>query len=149
MTEQITFESLCEGIPDDRRAWLDTEKPILESIRREMDDCDSDMWRYYFQKWRQDGYLILKNFIPHDLIDAYCERYERDNGKDAPFDLALMACAPGQHTKCAGNAPKILNRSLLRRQSPTRHARAGLVGERRKQRQIFSFLRYAKRIRQD
>jgi ectoine hydroxylase-related dioxygenase (phytanoyl-CoA dioxygenase family) len=28
--------------------------------------------------WRKYGYLVIENFIPHDLIDRYCERFIRD-----------------------------------------------------------------------
>ena len=29
------------------------------------------------QHWRENGYLILRDFIPHDVIDAYCKVRER------------------------------------------------------------------------
>lgn len=72
MTKEITFESLCEEIPDEQKAWLDRSGnfPVTDSKHG---------------KWHKDGYLILKNFIPNELIDAYVARYERDNGKDAPI----------------------------------------------------------------
>jgi len=76
MTKEITFESLCEEIPDGQRAWLD---------RLDFKSIASAATRKEWNDWEQHGYLILKNFIPHELIDAYVARYERDNGKDAPI----------------------------------------------------------------
>lgn len=29
--------------------------------------------------WRRNGYLVKNNFIPHELIDAYCKRWLSDN----------------------------------------------------------------------
>lgn len=78
MTKEITFESLCEGIPDEQKAWLDRSETILNTIRY-VKTLENEI------QWVRDGYLILKNFIPHELIDAYVARYERDNGKDAPI----------------------------------------------------------------
>ena len=72
MTKEITFESLCEEIPDEQRAWLDRVKR-------------PNGLKWYHDEWRVNGFLILKNFIPHELIDAYVARYERDNGEDAPI----------------------------------------------------------------
>lgn len=74
MTKQITFESLCEEIPDEQRAWLDRDFCHYDTLGK-------GDWR---ADWRKNGYLILRNFIPHTLIDAYVARYERDNGKDSP-----------------------------------------------------------------
>lgn len=78
MTKQITFESLCEEIPDEQKAWLDRSGTILSTIHNG-NTLDNQV------QWGRNGYLILKNFIPHELIDAYVARYERDNGKDAPI----------------------------------------------------------------
>jgi len=75
MTKEITFESLCEEIPDENRAWLD----------RSTADFDQFPHGSIQHNWQQNGYLILRNFIPHHLIDAYTARYEKDNGKDAPI----------------------------------------------------------------
>lgn len=75
MTKEITFESLCEEIPDGQKAWLDRKHPERVVV--------GDNWQH--ERWRDNGYLILKNFIPAELIDAYTARYERDNGKDAPI----------------------------------------------------------------
>lgn len=75
MTKEITFESLCEEIPDGQKAWLDRQYPEGVVI--------GENWQH--ERWRDNGYLILKDFIPHELIDAYAARYERDNGKDAPI----------------------------------------------------------------
>lgn len=75
MTKEITFESLCEEIPDEQKAWLDRQFCHYDALGK------GD----FRVEWRKDGYLILKNFIPHELIDAYVARYERDNGKYAPI----------------------------------------------------------------
>ncbi len=74
MTKQISFESLCEEIPDEQRAWLD----------RSTADFDQFPHGSIQHDWQRNGYLILRNFIPPALIDAYVARYERDNGKDSP-----------------------------------------------------------------
>lgn len=79
MTKKVTFESLCEEIPDEQKAWLDHERiTFRESLLDKallQRQCD----------WAQGGYLILKDFIPRKLIDAYVARYEADNGKDSPI----------------------------------------------------------------
>lgn len=74
MTQEITFQSLCEEIPDAQKAWLDRS------------DADFDKFPFgsIQHQWQQNGYLILRNFIPHHLIDDYCARYEKDNGKNSP-----------------------------------------------------------------
>lgn len=74
MTKQIKFESLCEEIPDEQRAWLDRSTAGFDQFPHGSIQHD----------WQCNGYLILRNFIPHTLIDAYVARYERDNGKDSP-----------------------------------------------------------------
>lgn len=68
-TNNITFESLCEEISDGQKAWLDRLHPALSNTDH--------------LHWCNNGYLTLNGFIPAPLIDAYCARYERDNGKDA------------------------------------------------------------------
>lgn len=75
VTNEIIFESLCEEIPDEQRAWLDRQ--LWQNDR-------TIAFRSIYENWRDNGYLILHNFIPHTLIDAYVSRYERDNGKDSP-----------------------------------------------------------------
>lgn len=102
MTKEITFESLCEEIPDEQRAWLD--RAHCDAVKDFQGFCKRSNLRVgansiigslheieEYQRlerpllWRENGYLILRNFIPHELIDAYVARYERDNGKDAPI----------------------------------------------------------------
>jgi len=60
-----TYESLAEEIEDADRPWLD---------RRDVDEAALDD---ECRQWRQNGYLILPNVLPHDLIDRYVERVER------------------------------------------------------------------------
>lgn len=70
-TDKLTFEQFCEEIPDHERPWLDRGVVPAEWVHE----------RHAF--WRENGYLILENFIPHGLIDAYCARYEADHGANA------------------------------------------------------------------
>lgn len=88
MTKEITFESLCEEIPERHRPPLDwSECYVDEALAAHGEDVQPE-YRAALRRrkhWRDNGYLILKNFIPHELIDAYCARYEKDNGKDAPI----------------------------------------------------------------
>lgn len=73
--ESVTFESLCEEIPNEKRAWLDRSQVAFSDFERE---------KLYRQvEWSANGFLILRNFIPAYLIDAYVARYEADNGKGA------------------------------------------------------------------
>jgi hypothetical protein len=55
-----TFADLSEMPPSDSRPPLDREC---------VDESGLDGDQLF---WRNNGYLILRNFIPHDLIDAYC-----------------------------------------------------------------------------
>ena len=70
MTAQITLSDLCETIPDEKRAWLDTYRHPAFVV--------GNHWLH--EEWHNNGYLVLRNFIPHRLLDAYAARYERDNG---------------------------------------------------------------------
>lgn len=65
----MTFEQFCEEIPDDRRPPLDRKYAPVNG------------WEQ--RQWQNSGYVILRGFVPADLIDAYCARYERDNGQGA------------------------------------------------------------------
>jgi hypothetical protein len=66
------------------RRNTDAEKPWLNRQRdsewRLVFDYMVIGTRYRHEDWRDDGYLILKDLIPHDLIDAYAARYQADNG---------------------------------------------------------------------
>lgn len=64
-----TFEQFCEEIPDSERPWLDREDVEIRG--------DNSQRLHHFKR---EGYIICKNIIPHDIIDAYCTRYEADNG---------------------------------------------------------------------
>lgn len=101
MTKEITFESLSREIPDEEKAWLDRQ----EALEKPFDDelgCTpfpikdkelakklwdrGQLWTMELRilaEWRDNGFMVIRNFIPHSLIDAYCASYEADNGKDA------------------------------------------------------------------
>lgn len=65
----MTFEQFCEEIPDGEKPHLDRRlAPVISWEQR------------HFQKY---GYVILRDFIPDNLIDAYTARYQRDNGENA------------------------------------------------------------------
>lgn len=64
-TETITFDSLCEEIPEELRP-------------RNNGGLTGEIWG-------RDGVLIIPNFFPHTLLDAYRARYERDNGENAAY----------------------------------------------------------------
>lgn len=57
----IRWDDIAEEAPSDNML------PPLD--RKEVDEglLDTDQ-----KHWRENGYLILRNFIPNDLIDAYC-----------------------------------------------------------------------------
>lgn len=75
MTETITYDQLCEFIPDDDRCPLDCTYPPEGMTMKQA-------------AWRLNGYFILQNLIPVGLIDAYCDRYERDNGEGSKYGYA-------------------------------------------------------------
>ncbi len=66
--KSVTLDELTEIIPDENRAWLDRNL-----ISTHLSDIG--------KKWRKDGYVVFKNLMPPSLIEAYCARYERDNGE--------------------------------------------------------------------
>lgn len=63
-----TFEQLTEEIPDHL-------KPAV--FRQSVGQLTPTQHHF-----RKHGYVILRNFIDHDLIDAYCARFIRDRHKD-------------------------------------------------------------------
>lgn len=65
----MKFEDFCEEIPD-------SEKPPL-------DQAGSDGRGEVERTFQRDGFVILKNFIPRDLIDAYTARYQAHHGENA------------------------------------------------------------------
>lgn len=68
----MTFEQFCEPIPDEKKPPLDRESKTLDAVLSYVPIKAG---------WRDYGHLVLPNIIPHDPIDAYCERYQRDNGE--------------------------------------------------------------------
>lgn len=72
---KITLGQLSEEIPDGQKAWLDRDinSPFVYGHN------------YRHEQWRKNGFLTLQNFIPHDLINAYCARYEADNGTASKY----------------------------------------------------------------
>jgi Phytanoyl-CoA dioxygenase (PhyH) len=63
--EQITFDMISESVADEVVPFLD-RKVVDESA------LDADQ-----KFWRDNGYLILRDFLPHDLIDAYVKLREK------------------------------------------------------------------------
>jgi len=71
----ITFDMLAEDVDD-------TTAPLLDRTT-----CDESSLSPDQKFWRDNGYLIKENFIPHDLIDRYCEiraRHPSKFGWDCP-----------------------------------------------------------------
>lgn len=62
---QYSLNQFTETVPDSERPPLDRVVPPAHMTP------DQEYWRKY-------GYLVIENFIPHDLIDRYCERFIRD-----------------------------------------------------------------------
>lgn len=59
------------------REWLPGEAPALD---QETFEGGSTIQRLY----REDGYVVLRNFIPFWMIDEYVEEWQRENG-DRPM----------------------------------------------------------------
>lgn len=92
MTQAITFESLCREIPERSRPPLDWSESYVDIALQSHGEEVQPEYRAELRQrkqWRDNGYLILKNFIPHSLIDAYCARYEKDNGKNSPVGYKI------------------------------------------------------------
>ena len=63
---EVTFEEISEEIDDSKRPWLDRR------VLSELQTLDQ------FQKqWRDEGVVVLKNFLPDPLIAAYSEVREK------------------------------------------------------------------------
>lgn len=60
----MNYYDLCETVPDEYLPRVDKIRLQYSSHRAYAD-------------WNRAGYTILKNFIPHELIDAYCSVRER------------------------------------------------------------------------
>lgn len=54
--------------------WADLASEINDSELPPLDRADVDETRLTAEQrhWREHGYLILDNFMPHDLVDRYC-----------------------------------------------------------------------------
>ena len=77
-----TFDQFCEEIPERAKPFLDWDECYLDGIQG--DENDPFVKLSNTQKfWRKNGYVIQKGFMPNDLIDAYCAKYEADNGEGA------------------------------------------------------------------
>ncbi len=61
---ETTFDSLCETPPDEELPPLDRAIPGPDAVLNEKT-----------RFWRENGYLVLRNFIPHERIDAYSADY--------------------------------------------------------------------------
>lgn len=73
MKNKYAFEQFCEEIPDREKSWLDRDNLLTEVY------IDDGLFHY----WAANGFVVLRDFIPHALIDAYTARYQVDNGKNA------------------------------------------------------------------
>ena len=68
----LTFEDLCEDVPDQDLPPLDRRDVALDSLDDEQ------------RAWREDGFVIRRGFIPEDRIDAYCDIRARDGAWPGP-----------------------------------------------------------------
>lgn len=59
---EYTLSQFTEEIPEQNRSPLDRKDPPARMT--------SDQ-----EHWRNNGFVVLKNFIPHDLIDTYRNRF--------------------------------------------------------------------------
>jgi len=86
----VTLDDLCEVIPDENRAWLDKALPKIWSRfdSRGWISMNESRECILADEWKEFGYLVLQNFIPAALLDAYAARYEADNGKGARIGYA-------------------------------------------------------------
>lgn len=79
-----TFEQFCEGIEERAKPFLDWDECYVDGALESAGDDPAYRELLTRQKyWRENGYLILRGFMPPALIDAYCQRYEADNGASA------------------------------------------------------------------
>lgn len=78
MQYKITLDDLCEIIPDENRAWLD----------KRSNDAFVKGSHAFNETWTNNGYLVLRNFIPLRMIDAYIAAYKRDNGENSRIGYA-------------------------------------------------------------
>jgi len=70
----ISWSDISEETPSDN---------MLPPLDRR--DVDTNLLNDQQKHWRENGYLILRNFIPEDVVDAYCrirERLSSDGGWD-------------------------------------------------------------------
>jgi len=65
----IEYENFCIRPPQDIYIMRELREPKMETLLKSQLSKEQ---RYY----RDNGYLILKNFIPHDLIDRYLDLRE-------------------------------------------------------------------------
>lgn len=62
----ITLDDLYDNAPDHLLPWLDRAEAMpMNNIQRH---------------WREHGYVILKKFVPDDVVDEYCRVREVANG---------------------------------------------------------------------
>jgi SAM-dependent methyltransferase len=73
--KQLSWADLGEDMPDTDLPPLDRRGVALERLTPEQ------------RSWRENGYVILKDFIPNDLVDRYCavrERLDSTGGWPSP-----------------------------------------------------------------
>lgn len=74
------INSLSIEIPDDLKPYLDRSSFIVEQKPATQNEFD------YIYSWRNNGFVVLENFIPDDLIDRYKQdwiQHNRINNKRA------------------------------------------------------------------
>jgi hypothetical protein len=74
----ITFADLTELTPQE----------LLPPCERA--DADTTHLTLHQTLWRQRGYVVLRDFIPDDLVDAYVRRRERDGEYNTPIPYMLV-----------------------------------------------------------
>ena len=67
------FDAITERIPDSALPPLD------KTIPEDGYETDAALTNDEILRWMDEGVLIRENVVPHDLIDAYAERWQRDH----------------------------------------------------------------------
>jgi hypothetical protein len=74
----VTFDQISEVLPDNQKPWLDRKNIFtIEHENGATTDLTFQLTKDQ-EFWRDNGFLIKPNFIPHNLIDAYCEEFKRN-----------------------------------------------------------------------
>lgn len=90
MTAQTTLAELCEVVPERDRPFLDWEECYLDlALSNPNGEPEYRKLLEQQKHWRESGYVVLKNFIPPALSDAYCAAYESANGKGSRMGYGI------------------------------------------------------------